>query len=424
MVKNYDISGVTVMKINFGDKTWQDQLSWANTYRYAESPRLSQLDDCIKGDVNKEHPEGFDNAAVMCKDKFSGEAHAALTCSFEGCGCPEVIIVPQPETDENGILRYGACYEIVLYKDGVNVWRHFRDDGKCHWHKHLGVLFPVEEKIKHTLDVTVKDKYITVNVDKMKLSVRCDDMFDSFQLGFAACEGVVRLYNGEIGREVPAKADRELELMGDFFDKRMEGYDEHMLRNIELSEHFYPYTASLLPTFDGANVLDLGCGTGLELEEYFKLNPKAKVTGIDLAPGMLKRLHEKLASFDVTTVNGSYFDVPFGEGVFDAAVSVESLHHFTKAAKVELYKKLRAALKDGGYFILTDYLIESDEDEAANFAEYNRLRGLQGKHDGQFYHFDTPLTVEHECEALREAGFGSVEVLRTFGHTCTLKACK
>ena len=37
---------------------------------------------------------------------------------------------------------------------------------------------------------------------------------------------------------------------------------------------------------------------------------------------------------------------------FDAAVSVESLHHFTKEEKIPLYDKLRKALKPGGYFIL------------------------------------------------------------------------
>ena len=34
---------------------------------------------------------------------------------------------------------------------------------------------------------------------------------------------------------------------------------------------------------ENAEVLDLGCGTGLELDFYFKCNPTAKVTGIDLA---------------------------------------------------------------------------------------------------------------------------------------------
>ncbi len=411
------------MKIDFSNKDWQNSLKWANTFRYAETPRLTQLDDCIKGCVNKEHPEGFDNTAVICGDLFNGEAHAALACSFEGCGCPEIIVVPNPETDENGILRYGACYEVVLYKDGVNIWRHFRDNGKCHWYKHLGVRFPVTENEKHTLDVTVKGKYMTVRVDSMEITSYIHDMFDSFYLGFAACEGVVCLYSGEFGLPNAKKAEKELEKMGEFFDKRIDGYDEHMLRDIELSEHFYPYTASLLPDFEGAKVLDLGCGTGLELEEYFKLNPKASVTGIDLAPGMLGKLKSKLDGYDITTVLGSYFDEPLGEGEYDAAVSVESLHHYTKKAKTELYKKLHAALKDGGYFILTDYIIDKDEEEESCMNEYNRLRGLQGKHDGEFYHFDTPLTLEHECEALRDAGF-TVEVLRVFGNTKTLKAVK
>ena len=42
---------------------------------------------------------------------------------------------------------------------------------------------------------------------------------------------------------------------------------------------------------------------------------------------------------------GSYFDVEFESDAFDAAVSVESLHHFTKAEKIPLYQKIRNALK-------------------------------------------------------------------------------
>lgn len=81
-----------------------------------------------------------------------------------------------------------------------------------------------------------------------------------------------------------------LEKMNEFFDKRLDGYDEHMLTEIETSDVFYPYTAECLPKAYGAKILDLGCGTGLELEHYFKLNPSAKVTGIDLTESMLNVL--------------------------------------------------------------------------------------------------------------------------------------
>ena len=213
-----------------------------------------------------------------------------------------------------------------------------------------------------------------------------------------------------------------LERMGEFFDNRLDGYDEHMLTNIESATEFYPYTAKLLPSTSGARVLDLGCGTGLELEEYFKLNPGARVTGIDLAPGMLDSLWRKLPDKEISLILGSYFDVDFGKDCYDAAVSVESLHHFTKDEKIPLYKRLRESLVYGGYFILTDYFAISDKEEREFRAELDGMKKEQGITDDEMYHFDTPLTVEHEVEALIEAGFSRIEVLAHWGATYTLRA--
>lgn len=215
-----------------------------------------------------------------------------------------------------------------------------------------------------------------------------------------------------------------LEKMNEFFDKRLDGYDEHMMTNIESSDVFYPYTANCLPKTNGAKILDLGCGTGLELEHYFKINPSAKITGIDLTESMLNALKNKFPEKYLALVCGSYFDIPFGENTFDAAVSVESLHHFTKEEKIPLYAKLCKALKNGGYFILTDYFALSDEDERTFRNELLLLKKEQGINDNEFYHYDTPLTVEHETEALLEAGFSCVEVLNNWGATFTLKANK
>ena len=215
-----------------------------------------------------------------------------------------------------------------------------------------------------------------------------------------------------------------LEKMSDFFEKRLDGYDKHMLTNIESATEFYPFTARLLPTTEDCSILDLGCGTGLELEEYYALNPSAKVTGIDLSKGMLEALKKKFTDKEITLIEGSYFDVPLGEALFDAAVSVESLHHFTKEEKVPLYTKLHKALKNDGYFILTDYFASSDEEERTHRQTLNDLKAEQGITDKEFYHYDTPLTVEHEKEALLEAGFSSVEILDHWGATYTIRAVK
>lgn len=209
----------------------------------------------------------------------------------------------------------------------------------------------------------------------------------------------------------------KLEKMGDFFAARIDGYDEHMKSNIEGAPGFYTYTAALLPQEAKSRILDLGCGTGLELEAYFAMNPSAEVTGIDLSDVMLNALNAKFPDNKLSLIQGSYFDVPFGEKRYDAAVSVESLHHFRAEMKAALYRKLHAALKDGGFFVLTDYFAESEELETEYFQNLAALKKEQGLSDDEFYHYDTPLLVEHEMDILRRAGFRDVRIMKKWGES-------
>ena len=208
-----------------------------------------------------------------------------------------------------------------------------------------------------------------------------------------------------------------LEKMDDFFAARVEGYDDHMRTNIEGSSQFYAYTASLLPQEPDSRVLDLGCGTGLELEEYFAMNPSAKVTGIDLSTDMLNALKAKFPGKHLTLIHASYFEEPLGTQRYDAAVSVESLHHFSSEMKLSLYEKLYTALKDSGVFVLTDYFAESEELEKEYFHNLAELKREQGLSDDSFYHYDTPLLVDHEIDILRRAGFSDVRIMKQWSES-------
>lgn len=215
-----------------------------------------------------------------------------------------------------------------------------------------------------------------------------------------------------------------LEKMDVFFENRLAGYDEHMLANIEGANEFYKFTAAQLPMKAACEVLDLGCGTGLELEEYFSFNPSAHITGIDLSAAMLNALAIKFPNKDLRLIHGSYFEVPFESKKYTAAVSVESLHHFTEEQKRSLYRKLWQALAIDGYFILTDYFAETRELKKEYFSNLDKLKQEENIVDNDFYHYDTPLTVEHEMEILSSAGFSAVRVLKNWGATYTLKAIR
>ena len=109
------------------------------------------------------------------------------------------------------------------------------------------------------------------------------------------------------------------ELMTDFFTNRVETYDEHM-KTVEGCQEGYVKMAELIPE-NVVKLLDLGCGTGLELDEIFKLNPLIKVTGIDLTQAMLNKLKEKHAEKDLTLINASYFDYEFDIEEYDVVIS-------------------------------------------------------------------------------------------------------
>lgn len=215
-----------------------------------------------------------------------------------------------------------------------------------------------------------------------------------------------------------------LEPMDAFFASRLSGYDEHMLRDIEGASEFYPYTASLLPSGPDRRILDLGCGTGLELEYFFRDGGTAALTCIDLSREMLDVLVTKFPEKDIKTFCASYLDIPLGEDLYDAAVSVESLHHFTEEVKQSLYRKLHRALRDKGVFVLTDYFASSEEEEIALAEEALMLRAEQGIPAEALVHADIPFTVQHEISVLLESGFSRAGVLRTWGATSVILAEK
>lgn len=196
----------------------------------------------------------------------------------------------------------------------------------------------------------------------------------------------------------------KLEKMDDFFTARIGGYDEHMLSEVGGCANGYRLMAEKIAALNPKRLLDLGCGTGLELDFILKLCPELEVVGIDMTSAMLEKLHEKHPA--VRTICGDYFEVPFGDN-FDAAVSFETLHHFTRERKAQLYKKLFDSLTSGGVYIECDYMCDTDEQERGFFDELERLKREQELGSG-YYHYDTPLTIEKQKRLLLEAGFASV----------------
>lgn len=202
-----------------------------------------------------------------------------------------------------------------------------------------------------------------------------------------------------------------LTLMGEFFDHVSADYDEVHTSHIDRGEEYYlafsgPVAATKLPI----TALDIGCGSGLELDGFFGKSPNARVHCVDLSRKLLARLLQRYAGKDITTHLGSYLTYQYPHRQFKYVMASATLHHLVDAEKRELYPRLRAALDEDGCLIIGDYFVPADEAEQ-RLEQYHRLiaGGLdlsKGK-----YHFDVPTTADNERALLAEAGFGLVHTV-------------
>ncbi len=215
----------------------------------------------------------------------------------------------------------------------------------------------------------------------------------------------------------------ELEPMGAFFDKRADTYDSHMLNDLQLAEFYEAVAGVFSETQSAVSLLDLGCGTGLELERLFLKMPRLCVTGIDLSSQMLDLLRKKFPDKTINLTCGSYFKTDFGENAFDYALSTYSLHHFCEAEKQALYTKIYMALKPYGLFVLGDYICKTEDEQRFYLNESRRLTEAQSLPQGM-YHYDTPFTADTETALLKRAGFSEVQLVKKWESTGLFTARK
>lgn len=227
-------------------------------------------------------------------------------------------------------------------------------------------------------------------------------------------------YMNELKDWLKQERNTPIEEMTDFFSKRMDIYEKVHL------EHWVKEYAHIADYFEGEiqSLLDIGCGTGLELEAIYQRFPKVKVTGIDLSEDMLKKLQAKYKGREIELILSDYFEYPFGTEQYDAALSFETLHHFKFEKKQKIYDKLYQAIKQNGYYIECDYIACSDEEEMLCLEQYEYKRRVNKIPDNVFVHVDIPLTLEHQIELMENAGFKNIKVLYENCGTMIIKAKK
>lgn len=69
------------------------------------------------------------------------------------------------------------------------------------------------------------------------------------------------------------------------------------------------------------------------------------------------------------------------------------------------------SLKAGGFYIEGDYMVTDQKEEDFYFSEIKSIKQEQGIPEEEFYHYDTPCTINNQIKLLESAGFKNVRML-------------
>ena len=161
-------------------------------------------------------------------------------------------------------------------------------------------------------------------------------------------------------------------------------YLENMREDIPVFDELQEEAARATEGLAAEDILELGVGTGMTAKRVLARHRGARLVGIDESESML-------AAADVEgDLRVSGLEDPLPEGPFDLVVSCLAIHHLDADGKQDLFRRIAAALRPGGRFVLADVIVPEREQDAVTPTTPG---------------FDRPDRLGAQLDWLREAGF-------------------
>ncbi|MEZ5338278.1 MAG: methyltransferase domain-containing protein [bacterium] len=158
---------------------------------------------------------------------------------------------------------------------------------------------------------------------------------------------------------------------------------------------------------EGESVVNLGSGSGRDVFSAARLvGKRGKVIGVDFSASMLELAREREQAFreesglaNTEFREGNIADLPLFNASADAVIANCVINLCPD--RIAVFREALRVLRPGGRLVLSDLVLEDDPGKAQ----------LAGNTDASAV-YATALSCEAYIEAVREAGFEDVQVLR------------
>jgi ubiquinone/menaquinone biosynthesis C-methylase UbiE len=162
----------------------------------------------------------------------------------------------------------------------------------------------------------------------------------------------------EAHREIARKFDKE------FFDgDRKVGYGGFKY-NPKYWTQVVKDFSSYYDLKDGDKILDIGCGKGFMLYDFFKYNPLLKIHGIDISKYAIENCVDSLKG---KLQVGNAVSLPYPDKYFDLVISINTHHNLDGEDIVKAFNEMQRVSKKNSYVILDAYSSEDEKEELMNW---------------------------------------------------------
>jgi ubiquinone/menaquinone biosynthesis C-methylase UbiE len=176
-------------------------------------------------------------------------------------------------------------------------------------------------------------------------------------------------------------------------------------------KYVHRHARELVEPDAGFRVLEIGCGTALQLVRY--RGDGRRLVGVDLDPGMLMRARENLVG-QGDLVLGDGGRLPFDDGSFDLLLACFTLHEMPTETRRSTLAEARRVLGPGGRVLLTDFSARGDLGFGGRFYQL-LIKAIEASVGGDHYRGYKDYMARGGLPPLiEEAGF-SIERSSTIG---------
>jgi ubiquinone/menaquinone biosynthesis C-methylase UbiE len=209
------------------------------------------------------------------------------------------------------------------------------------------------------------------------------------------------------------------EKVADYFDHEACSYEERYWKN-PVAQRIRQAFREVVKTHEFARVLEIGCGTGLDLAHFGSIYPEREIHGIDVSAAMVTQAAKKIQDQQLTNVIIK-LGTPEQLGELFPGVKYDHIYVFFGALNTAhdlpgVARALRGRLNEGGTMVLTfvnKWYVADMVIHLLRFrfrAAFKRLQRVWGGYSEQYF-------LASRCYSPRE-------IRQAFGHDFAVTGCR